>query len=332
MQRLSAASMLLLGGACALALAFQAATAAPPKTGKAPPLPGAFTKKLPQSIKDLRDIEQRVQEIVKKVMPAVVGVRIGAGQGSGVIVTEDGLVLTAAHVSGPAGRKVRIVLHNGRVVNGVTLGANRKVDAGMIKITTKGKWPYVPIGSSASLKPGDWCIAMGHPGGYKEGRTPPVRVGRILDNLETLIRTDCTLVGGDSGGPLFDMNGRVIGIHSRIGPSIIFNIHVPIDQFVKDWDVLAKGTIIPTEAWMGVQGDPSDKECRILKVHQGSPADRAGLEEGDIIVQFGKRKIQTFSDLVDAVSRTPPGTRVPLVVRRGEETLRIQMTLGRRPD
>ena len=83
-----------------------------------------------------------------------------------------------------------------------------------------------------------WCIAIGHPGGYKLGRTPVVRVGRILDVGKAMIQTDCTLVGGDSGGPLFDMFGRVIGINSRIGPNINYNIHVPVDTYHDTWDKL----------------------------------------------------------------------------------------------
>src|SRR5262249_49616824 len=156
---------------------------------------------------------------------------------------------------GPSKRKVEIILPDGRKVKGETLGANTDVDAGLIKILDKGPWPYADIGPSADLQRGDWCLAVGHPNGYTNGRPPVVRLGRVLDNLKTLIRTDATLVGGDSGGPLFDLNGKVIGIHSRIGPSIIYNIHVPAEAYRKDWDRLVKGEVFPDRSgpFLGVQ-------------------------------------------------------------------------------
>src|SRR6185295_19283905 len=112
---------------------------------------------------------------------------------------------------------------DGKQVKGKALGANTGTDSGLIKITDEGKYPYCEMGNSADLKKDQWCVAIGHPGGLKPNRTPPVRLGRInglpgkaeADKV-VWVTTECTLVGGDSGGPLFDMNGRVIGIHSRI--------------------------------------------------------------------------------------------------------------------
>src|SRR5438876_11640505 len=97
------------------------------------------------------------------------------------------------------------------------------------------------MGKSDELTKGEWCLATGHPRGYKPGRTPPVRLGRDLTFGNTIIKTDCTLVGGDSGGPLFDMQGRVIGIHSRIGQTLAQNMHVPVDTYRETWDRLVKG-------------------------------------------------------------------------------------------
>ena len=89
------------------------------------------------------------------------------------------------------------------------------------------------MGRSKDLGRGQWCICIGHPGGYQPGRSAPVRVGRILDNRPSGIRTDCVLVGGDSGGPLFDTKGMIIGINSRIGSTIRANLHAPIDAFTR---------------------------------------------------------------------------------------------------
>jgi serine protease Do len=182
-----------------------------------------------------------VQKVIAKVLPATVGVRIGNSAGSGVIVSEDGLVMTAGHVVGKPGQDVTFFFHDGKTAKGKTLGMFVTADAGMMKITDAGKYPFVELGTSADLKSGTWCVALGHPLGYQPGRPPVVRVGRVLRIREAVIQTDCTLVGGDSGGPLFDLQGRVIGIHSRIAGPTDVNLHVPVDIFRENWDRLLKG-------------------------------------------------------------------------------------------
>ena len=225
------------------------------KENKNPPqelwkLPSPLEKnKAPASVEELREIEKHVQKVLKKVMPSIVGVMVGVGQGSGVIVREDGTILTAGHVSGTPHQDATVVLNGGKnkgdIVKGTTLGKNGGIDSGMMKISKEGKYPFLEMGKSADLKVGQWVIAIGHPGGVRPNRGLVVRVGRILFVDAFVIQTDCTLVGGDSGGPLFDMQGRVIGIHSRIGDKRISeNMHVPIDTFRKTWVKLAKGDSI----------------------------------------------------------------------------------------
>lgn len=204
------------------------------------------TNGTPATVEELRDIEKHVQKVLEKVLPAVVAVRVGPGQGSGVIVKEDGTILTAGHVSGTPNKDATVIMSGPKMLKGTTLGQYKSIDSGMMKIADgKGPYPFVEIGKSSELKAGQWVIGIGHPGGFRPNRTPVVRVGRILFVNNFVIRTDCTLVGGDSGGPLFDMQGRVIGIHSRIGGfAITENMHVPIDTYVQTWDKLAKG-----ESW-----------------------------------------------------------------------------------
>jgi hypothetical protein len=195
----------------------------------------------PATVADLKVMQAQVQAALKKALPATVGIRVGGTTGSGVIVSADGYVLVSGQVSGEPNRRCTIILADGREVRGKTLGANAVVDSGLIQITDKGKWDFVEMGDSARLRPGQWCIALGHPGGVKKGRTPVVRLGRVLHSARALIQTDCTLVGGDFGGPLFDLDGKVIGIHSRIGPAITANFHVPVNTYRETWDRLAKG-------------------------------------------------------------------------------------------
>ena len=209
----------------------------------------------PENVDDLTSIEKHVQRVIERVNPAVVGVIVGPGQGSGVIISEDGVVLTAGHVSGKPGQTATIILPDKTRLTAKTLGQNKAIDSGMIKIepdpkNPNRKFPFIDMGKSAELKSGQWVLAIGHPGGFRPNRTPVVRVGRILRANPFLIQTDCALVGGDSGGPLFDMHGKVVGIHSRIGgKEITENVHVPVDTFRQTWDKLAKG-----ESWGGALG------------------------------------------------------------------------------
>ena len=125
-------------------------------------LPAIFTKSSPESVEDLKAIQEHVAKLVDKVTPATVSMRIGAGFGSGVIVSKDGYVLTAGHVSGKPGRDVVIYLHNGKTAKGKTLGGNHGIDSGMIRITTAGEWPCADMGDAKESRPasGAWCAPM----------------------------------------------------------------------------------------------------------------------------------------------------------------------------
>jgi serine protease Do len=149
------------------------------------------------------------------------------------------------------------ILSDGRTVSGKTLGIYETLDAGLMKITDPGEWPVAEQGESSGLEPGTWCVALGHPLGYQDGRPPVVRVGRILRADDDQLQSDCPLVAGDSGGPLFDLQGRVIGINSRIGGSTDMNYHVPVDIYRDTWKRLATG-----DYW---EDDLPGKQCDGVK-------------------------------------------------------------------
>jgi len=264
-----------------------------PATKPSKPLSLAATAKpisaSPESISELKAIEQRVEEVTRTVMPAVVGITVGSGQGSGVIVSPDGYVLTAAHVSGEANIDISLTMPDGRRVKAKTLGLNKGIDSGLCKITEPGEWPYCEIGKSGDLKKGQWVLALGHPGGYRRDRPPVLRLGRILSSTgpNDFIMTDCTLVGGDSGGPLFDLDGKVVGIHSRIGPSTLNNMHVPADTYTQTWDRLAKGElwgerfafISSRGPMLGLGGESMEGGgAKITTVAPDGPAAKAGMK------------------------------------------------------
>jgi len=194
----------------------------------------------PASVADLQKIETAVLRQIDHLTECTVGIHIGMAQGSGVIVSPDGLVLTAAHVVGQAGRKGRIITQNGKRYPAKVLGVLQSYDAAVMKITSqkKQKWPHVKFDNGQPVDIGHWCIATGHPRGVIHNRPPVVRLGRIVRMRKRLLHSDCTLVGGDSGGPLFDLYGNLIGIHSRIGASSEWNYHIPPESFLNHWQQL----------------------------------------------------------------------------------------------
>jgi serine protease Do len=298
-------------------------------------LPVALTRAIPGGLDDLLAIEERIQDVSERVLPATVSVRIGRAQGSGVIVSRDGYVLTAAHVIGGPGRDAELTLPDGRKLQGKTLGLNRAIDAGLVRITEQGEWPSVEMGDLDQVDVGDWCLATGHPGGYQTGRPPVLRLGRVILEGRSAVQTDCTLVGGDSGGPLFDMRGRVIGINSRIGRSTTWNFHVPISAFTTDWERLAAGEdwggAAPAgSAFLGLSGDDHPDGCKVTKVSEGLPAEQAGIQVDDVILKFDGTPVKGFDGLASAVRAKNPGEEIEIELRRGERTIIVTAVLARR--
>jgi serine protease Do len=308
----------------------------------------------PEDLEDLKALQNRVKKVVDKCTPCTVAILIGFGAGSGVIVSEDGLVLTAAHVitgedpfgkASPyeAGKECEIVLPNGKKVKAKTLGVNSDTDSGMIQITEKGpndgKWPFLPVAKSAELKKGLWVVSLGHPGGPKSGRPPVARLGRIVNNNKDLVRSNCTLVGGDSGGPLFDLDGNVIGIHSRIGPTLEQNIHIPTEQFKIQWEKLVAGEVFgakvvkkPTAApVVGVVfPDDENDDAWITQIEDDGPAAKAGLKIGDTITKINNAPIKSVKQFRDIIKDRKPDDVVKFTVRRNTEILTLPVKLGKR--
>jgi serine protease Do len=210
------------------------------------------------------------------------------------------------------------------------------IDSGMAKITTEGDWPYTEIAPSKDLKEGQWCLTLGHPGGWKKDRPPVVRVGKVGNpNFKPpegglFLQSDCTLVGGDSGGPLFDMKGHVIGIHSRIGGPIAQNLHVPSDRFNEAWEGLVKGDILGVSPYLGVAMEEGAKECKLGRITFNAPAAKAGLQVGDVITKFAGKPVGNYDQMLKLLSESKPLSEVTVEVKRGTEVKEVKIRIGYR--
>lgn len=302
---------------------------------------------LVENLKELKDLNRRLVKMAVPGSEATVALisKRGGGAGSGVVVSEDGLILTAAHVVDAMSEGIVVIFPDGTHREARALGADFDRDAGMVRITEEGSYPHVELGSNEALLRNQWCVAVGHPGGYDPARTPPLRLGRILHSGRFLI-TDCAIVGGDSGGPLFDTEGRVIGIHSNIGLTLSENRHVPIDVYLDQWDRLAAGQrfgkqfsmrrsrINPDRAVLGVEMGESAEPPGVLVtgVLDGSPAGRKGLKEGDVITAINEDEVMSPRELTEAVNGYKPGEGVSITYLREEQEKSVRVTLARLGD
>ncbi|MBT5019201.1 S1C family serine protease [Planctomicrobium sp.] len=308
-------------------------------------VPVGFTKPIPKSVNELREMQEHLTELIPKLMDCTVNLQIsvpqGGGevvvaQGSGVIVSPQGHILTAAHVSGRPGRKVKIITSDGKSYRGRSLGRNVVLDASLVLIESDRKdWPYCKMADELP-EPGDWSIVVAHPGGFQKERGLVIRLGRVIISNSRMIQTDNELVGGDSGGPLFGPDGTVIGVNTRIGESTDLNFHVPIDAYTRDWDRLIKGEDFRTHsgAYLGVTGVVKEDSLgmEVTEVYPGDPADRAGLLKGDILLTFQSRKVVSMQQLKFLVGEEMPGKSVKLGILRDGNTIEITLRLGMRWD
>ena len=314
------------------------------------PVAGAGTAALPEPAPRRAartPAEQTVIDIARQVSPAVVSVLRDEGSGSGFILSPDGIVLTNAHVVGPA-RTVRIGLADGRELVGQVLGGDPSVDVAVVRVDARDL-PSVTIGDADRLEVGQMAIAIGNPLGLERTVTSGV-VSAINRNprgfgLDGLIQTDAAISPGNSGGPLLDSEGRVIGINTAVlrapgAEGLGFAIPIALASDVAR-QVVETGKV--TRAFLGISFrdiDPQLAEQFDLPVREGvmvamvgrsTPAGQAGIRPGDIITQVDDTAITQGGDLRRVLRGRRPGDTVTLSVLRPEGERRVRVRLSEAP-
>jgi putative serine protease PepD len=282
--------------------------------------------------------EEPAAAVAKALLPTVVEIRHDNGLGSGFVYDSNGYIMTAAHVVQGVDR-VDVRLYDGTKLTGEVVGTDDLNDVAVIKVDRTGL-AAAPLATGQTLQVGQLAIAIGSPFGLNETVTAGIisSTDRILEGRE-VIQTDAPINPGNSGGVLADRRGRVIGINDAIRPgdnsngNVGIGFAVPIDIAAKSAAAIVKGEQIQI-GYLGVaMGDATGGQdgAVVQEVTPDSPAARAGLQAGDVVVSIDGKAVQNRSELVAAIRGHKPGDKVTLVVVRGGNETTITATLTQRP-
>ena len=291
----------------------------------------------------LDSYSQTVAAVVNRVASSVVNIRVetaerGAGGGSGFIIARDGFILTNSHVVRGA-RELEVTLHDGRVYPAELIGTDPETDLGVVRIDAPNI-QHARLADSSAIRVGQIAIAVGSPYGFQQtvtagivsalGRSMRSESGRLMDEI---IQTDAALNPGNSGGPLLNSAGEVIGVNTAVilpAQGICFAIASNTAHFVAGW-LIKDGRIRRSSIGIGGQNVPlhprvvrfhkleADRGVLVLEVESSSPAALAGVKEGDTIVGFKGQAIATIDDLQKQLVAAEIGVPSPLMFLRGTE-------------
>ena len=298
-----------------------------------------------------------VSGVVEKVNPAVVNIRVRQGErergpaqekggsGSGFIIAPDGFLLTNSHVV-HAADKIEVALADGRMFPATLVGDDPDTDLAVMRINAP-HLVHVRFGDSQSLRVGQIAVAIGSPYGFQQtvtagvvsalGRSMRAQSGRLMDNI---IQTDAALNPGNSGGPLVNSRGEVIGVNTAVilpAQGICFAIASNTAELVAAW-LIKEGRI--RRSWIGVAGQSASIHPRVVRYHRlpvsegvlvvgvepASPAVQAGLREGDIIIAFKNQPVASIDQLQRCLGATEIGVTSPIAVVRHTEKLELPVT------
>ncbi len=316
---------------------------------------GAVARVAPAVVTVKTEVVERVPaDFYEQFFGGRSGRRATAGLGSGFIVREDGVIVTNAHVIDGATR-VEVALRDGTTYSARVLGSDETNDLAVIKIDAKGL-PVAPLGNSSSLLIGEWAIAIGSPFGFLLANPEPSVTAGVVSgtgrNLAAegngagvyvdMIQTDASINPGNSGGPLVNSLGEVIGVNSSIytpsGGSVGLGFAIPINRAKRvAEDLLAHGVV--RRPWVGIklrQPTPGSRAntrgALVTSVVPGSPAARAGVQQGDTLIRSRERTVNTAFDWEAERLELRVGEEVPLVFRRGDRDLRVNVRVADLPE
>jgi serine protease Do len=294
-------------------------------------------------------------EIARVVKPAVVNVsvrgakkemrRTARGLGSGFVINADGYVITNNHVVDEAA-DIRVKFADGRDLPGKVIGRDPKTDLALLKVEAKGL-PVIPVGDSSGLEVGEPVMAVGNPFGLEQTVTTGIvsATGRSIGAgpYDDFIQTDASINPGNSGGPLINARGEVVGVNTAIasgtGGSVGIGFAIPTNM-VKPIVTQLASTGRVVRGWLGVSIQPMTPELAktfgvsetsgalVSDVTESSPAQKAGLKQGDVIVRYDGRPVGRIGDLPRAVAETPVGRTVPLEVLRDGQKMTLSVTVA----
>ena len=285
--------------------------------------------------------EEPIAAVARSLMPSVVQIESSAGVGAGFVYDSAGYVLTAAHVV-EGYSQVSVVLADGTRTDGTVVGFDSGTDVGVVKVDVPNL-VVAPLAVDVQLEVGQTAIALGSPFGLEQTVTAGVisAIDRSIQapdgRVRTVLQTDAAINSGNSGGPLADRQGRVIGINDFIvspsGGNDGVGFAIPITTAKDIADRLVAGETIGT-GFLGVTGtDPQSGApgALITDVVVGSPADQGGMQANDLVVSIDGRQVRSMDDLAADIQAAAPGTEVSIGVRRGGQALTLQVVLGSRP-
>jgi serine protease Do len=265
------------------------------------------------------------------------------GVGSGFVMNREGYILTNNHVVEDADQ-IKVKLANGKEYEGKVVGRDPKTDLALIKINASSDLQPLTLGNSDDLKVGSWVVAIGSPFGLEQTLTAGIvsAKGRVIGSgpYDNFIQTDASINPGNSGGPLINMKGEVVGINTAIiasGQGIGFAIPINMAKEIAP-QLQEKGHV--TRGWLGVSiqevtpdlaksfGLKDKKGALVAEVVSGSPAEKAGIEQGDVIVEFDGKEVTNSKDLPRMVASTPVGKAVSIKLSRSGKVLDRQVKVG----
>ena len=273
-----------------------------------------------------------------------------SGLGSGVVVSPEGYILTNFHVIDGAD-EIEVANNDGRKYKARVVGSDPESDLAVLRIPADHKLPVITFGSSDNLRVGDVVLAIGNPFGVGQTVTSGIvsALGRShlgINTFENFIQTDAAINPGNSGGALVDANGHLIGINTAIysqsggSMGIGFAIPVSLARSIMEQIVRTGGV---TRGWVGIEVQeitaelaesfrlPDTQGALIAGVMRGSPADKAGIKPGDVLVQVGDKKVKDAQVMLDLIAALQPGSKASFTLKREGRDVALNVTIGKRP-